>query len=67
VTLVRMLDDNNLVEELLDMAKEPDAFSKSELGIMLLVAATEIIKLRERSEAPSSEGAGGPKMPAAEW
>jgi hypothetical protein len=40
-------NERNLVEELLDMAKEPDAFSKSDLGIMLLVAATEIMKLRE--------------------
>ena len=52
-----MLDDKNLVQELLEMAKEPDSFSKSELGIMLLVAATEIIKLRELSQAPSSERA----------
>lgn len=54
-----MLDDKNLVEELLDMAKEPDSFSKSELGMMLLVAATEIIKLRElQAPAPGDAGQG---------
>jgi hypothetical protein len=52
-----MLDNQNLVEELLDMAKEPDSYSKSELGVMLLVAATEIIKLRELGQAVASERA----------
>lgn len=41
-----MVDDDTLVNELLEMAKRPDGFSQFELGEMLLVAATEIIKLR---------------------
>jgi hypothetical protein len=47
-----MLDERTLLDELLEMAKLPDAFSKSELGNMLLVAATEIIKLQEFGPAP---------------
>jgi hypothetical protein len=46
-----MLDEPTLLDELLEMAKLPAAFSKSELGDMLLVAATEIIKLQEFSGA----------------
>jgi hypothetical protein len=49
---VRM-DDIDLVEELLGMAKEPDHFSAADLGEMILVAATEIIKLRELAKRPS--------------
>jgi hypothetical protein len=36
----------DVVDELLGMAQEPDQFSKGDLGDMILVAATEIIKLR---------------------
>ena len=43
-----MVDDADFVDELLNMAKQPDSFSKFELGEMILVAATEIIKLREQ-------------------
>ena len=43
-----MADDADFVDELLNMAKRPDSFSKFELGEMILVAATEIIKLREQ-------------------
>ena len=45
-----MTDMQDFVDELLSMAKEPDSFSKSELGEMILVAATEILKLREFSQ-----------------
>jgi len=45
-----MTDMPDFVDELLSMAKEPDSFSKSELGEMILVAATEILKLREFSQ-----------------
>lgn len=38
---------DDIVDEMLDMAKEPDAFSKDDLADMIMVAATEIIKLRE--------------------
>jgi hypothetical protein len=40
-------DLNDIVAELLEMAKDPDAFSKTDLGEMVLLAATEIIKLRQ--------------------
>lgn len=42
-----MGNDPDLVEELLSMAKEPDRFTPTDLGEMILIAATEIIKLRE--------------------
>jgi hypothetical protein len=42
-----MADEADFVDELLNMAKQPDSFSKSELGDMILVAATEIMKMRE--------------------
>jgi hypothetical protein len=41
------MSNTDLVDELLSMAKEPDHFTRSDLGEMILVAATEIIKLRE--------------------
>jgi hypothetical protein len=47
-----MADDADFLDELLDMAKQPDCFSKFELGEMILVAATEIIKLREKYPRP---------------
>lgn len=42
-----MTNDIDLVDELLSMAKEPDHFTRTDLGEMILIAATEIIKLRE--------------------
>jgi hypothetical protein len=42
-----MTNDADLVDELLSMAKEPDHFTRTDLGEMILIAATEIIKLRE--------------------
>ena len=48
-----MHDDIDLVEELLGMAREPDQFARADLGEMILVAATEIIKLREHANGPS--------------
>jgi hypothetical protein len=47
------IDDVDLVEELLGMAKEPDRFTRADLGEMVLVAATEIIKLRENAKMPT--------------
>jgi hypothetical protein len=47
------MDDSNLVHELLDMAARPESFAKPELGLMLLVAATEIIKLQELVPRPT--------------
>jgi len=49
-----MADDANFLDELLNMAKQPDCFSKYELGEMILVAATEIIKLREQYPRPKT-------------
>ena len=40
-------DEQSLVHELLEMAACPESFSKSELSLMLLVAATAIIKLEQ--------------------
>ena len=40
-------DEQNLVHDLLEMAACPERFSQSELGLMLLVAATAIIKLHQ--------------------
>jgi hypothetical protein len=54
-----MLD---FVDELLNMAKEPDSFSKSELGEMILVAATEILKLRDFSQPIDPAGLGNAKL-----
>jgi hypothetical protein len=48
-----MHGDIDLVEELLGIAKQPDHFTKADLGEMILVAATEIIKLREHAKGPS--------------
>ena len=42
-----MTPDLDMVDELLGMAKELYRFTKDDLGDMILVAATEIIKLRE--------------------
>jgi hypothetical protein len=42
-----MSNDTDLVDELFSMAKDPDDFTRAELGEMILIAATEIIKLRE--------------------
>jgi hypothetical protein len=50
-----MLDEHTLLDELLEMAKLPDAYSKSELAEMLLVAATEIIKLQEFGRPPGPQ------------
>jgi len=47
-----MADDADFVDELLNMAKQPDSFSKFELGEMILVAAKEIMKLREQYPRP---------------
>ena len=44
-----MADEQDFVDELLNMAKQPDSFSKFELGEIILVAATEIIRLREQN------------------
>ncbi|NGO50256.1 hypothetical protein [Allomesorhizobium camelthorni] len=41
-----MAKNLDMVDELLGMAKEPDQFTKDDLGDMILVAATEIMKLR---------------------
>lgn len=41
-----MSNDTDLVDELLSMAKEPDHFTRADLGEMILIAATEILKLR---------------------
>jgi hypothetical protein len=50
-----MNDEPTLVHELLDMAARPESFAKPELGLMLLVAATEIIKLQELGQQPTRE------------
>ena len=59
-----MVDDADFVDELLNMAKQPDEFSKFELGEMILVAATEIIKLREQSPRPKTATR---KLPVADY
>ena len=59
-----MADEADFVDELLNMAKQPDSFSKSELGEMILVAATEIIKMRELY--PRSQPAAR-KLPVADF
>ena len=50
-----MTDEPDFVDELLNMAKQPDSFSKFEMAEIILVAATEIIKLRERDPKPQTE------------
>ena len=45
-----MIEALDFVDELLDIAKDPERFSKPEMGEMILVAATEIIKLRSLNE-----------------
>ena len=45
-----MIEALDLVDELLDIAKDPERFSKLEMAEMILVAATEIIKLRSFNE-----------------
>jgi hypothetical protein len=37
----------DIVDEMLDMARNPDPFSKEDMAEMVLLAATEIIRLRE--------------------
>jgi hypothetical protein len=59
-----MAGEADFVEELLNMAKQPDTFSKSELGEMILVAATEIIKLREMYPRPTNKSR---KLPVADY
>jgi hypothetical protein len=45
--VLSMSNDTDLVDELFSMAKDPDHFTRADLGEMILIAATEIIKLRE--------------------
>ena len=45
-----MIEPLDFVDELLNIAKDPEQFSKPEMGEMMLVAATEIIKLRSFNE-----------------
>jgi hypothetical protein len=40
--------EEDLVDELLGMAKDPESFSKPRMGEAILVAATEIMKLRQQ-------------------
>ena len=54
----------DFVDELLNMAKKPDSFSKFELGEMILVAATEILKLREFSQPIDTARLGTAKLRA---
>lgn len=42
-----MSDSLDIVEEMLGMAKDPDPFTKEDMAEMVLLAATEIIRLRE--------------------
>lgn len=42
-----MNEDVDIVEEMLGMAKDPEPFSKQDMAEMVLLAATEIIRLRE--------------------
>lgn len=37
----------DIVDEMLDMAKDPEPFTKEDMAEMVLLAATEIIRLRE--------------------
>jgi hypothetical protein len=41
-----MANDLDIVDELLGIAKEPDHFTNDDLGDIILVAATEIMRLR---------------------
>ena len=50
-----MIEALDFVDELLDIAKDPERFSKPEMGEMILVAATEIIKLRSLNESDNME------------
>jgi hypothetical protein len=51
-----MPEGQSLTEELLDMARHPESFSKLDLGEMLMVAATEILKLQEFGSARPPAG-----------
>jgi hypothetical protein len=42
----------DVVEELLDLARDPEPFSKEDMAEIALVAATEIIKLRRYDFSP---------------
>jgi hypothetical protein len=42
-----MINETDLVDELFSMAKDPDHFTRADLGEMILIAAIEIIKSRE--------------------
>ena len=50
--------EEDLVEELLGMAKDPESFSKPRMAEAILVAATEIIKLREQQWNPAGRVLG---------
>ena len=53
----------DIVEELLGMAKDPAPFSKNDMAELVLVAATEIIKLRQFPPVwlAAAERSGSPK------
>lgn len=55
----------DIVDEMLGMAKEPAEFSKDDLADMILVAATEIMKLRESAHPPSPAERPERRMPRA--
>lgn len=42
-----MSDSLDIVDEMLGMAKDPEPFTKEDMAEMVLLAATEIIRLRE--------------------
>lgn len=42
-----MSDSVDIVDEMLGMAKDPEPFTKEDMAEMVLLAATEIIRLRE--------------------
>lgn len=42
-----MNETADIVDEMLGMAKDPETFTKEDMAEMVLLAATEIIRLRE--------------------
>jgi hypothetical protein len=60
-----MPEGQSLTDELLDMARRPESFSKFDLGEMLLVAATEILKLQEFGSGAGRQPA--PTCPVERW
>lgn len=53
---------DDIVDEMLGMAKAPSAFSKDDMVEIIMVAATEIMKLRQNMPLGTRSGGAGREL-----